>query len=74
MRLLLFLLSGAYRPHPSVRSGPILLGSRQPCRFLALHAAVYNLFNVQRHLISIHPLLQIQTAAFDQSRQVTATV
>ena len=47
-------------------------GSAQ--RFLALHAAVYNLFNVQRHLISRHTLRQFRNEAFEQWRQVTASV
>ena len=45
-------------------------GSAQ--RFLAVHAAVYNLFNVQRHLISRRSLRQSRTEAFDQWRQATA--
>jgi len=47
-------------------------GSAQ--RFLTLHAAVYNLFNVQRHLISHHTLRQFRNEAFKQWRQVTASV
>ena len=47
-------------------------GSAQ--RFLTLHAAVYNLFNVQRHLISRRTLRQFRTEAFEQWRQVTAAV
>jgi len=46
-------------------------GSAQ--RFLTLHAAVYNLFNVQRHLISRPTLRQFRNEAFEQWRQVTAS-
>ena len=46
-------------------------GSAQ--RFLTLHAAVYNLFNVQRHLISRHTLREFRNEAFKQWRQVTAS-
>ena len=42
-------------------------------RFLTLHAAVYNLFNVQRHLISRPTLRQFRNEAFEQWRQVTAS-
>ena len=35
-------------------------------RFLAVHAAVYNLFNVQRHLISRRVLRQFRSEAFRQ--------
>ena len=40
-------------------------------RFLAVHAAVYNLFNVQRHLISRRTLRQFRGDAMRQWRQVT---
>ncbi len=43
-------------------------------RFLTLHAAVYNHFNVQRHLISRYTLRQFRNEAFEQWRQVTACV
>jgi putative transposase len=43
-------------------------------KFLTLHASVYNLFNVQRHLISRRTLRQFRSQAFDQWRQVAATV
>ena len=46
-------------------------GSAQ--RFLTLHASLYNLFNVQRHLISRRTLRQSRNQAFDQWREVTAT-
>jgi transposase-like protein len=46
-------------------------GSAQ--RFLTLHTAVYNLFNVQRHLISRRTLRQVRREAYDQWRQVTTT-
>ena len=42
-------------------------------RFLNIHAAVYNLFNTQRHLISRRTLRMFGTKAFDQWRTVTAT-
>ena len=45
-------------------------GSAQ--RFLTLHAAVYNLFNVQRHLISRRTLHQFRSEAFGQWRQLTS--
>ncbi len=44
-------------------------GSAQ--RFLALHAAVYNLFNVQRHLISRRTLRQFRTDALGEWLEVT---
>ena len=47
-------------------------GSAQ--KFLTLHAAVYNLFNVQRHLISRPTLRQFRNEAFEQWRQATASV
>ena len=40
-------------------------------RFLAIHAAVYNLFNVQRHLVSRRTLRQFRGDAMRQWRQVT---
>ena len=42
-------------------------------RFLAIHGAVYNLFNVQRHLISRRTLRLFRDQAFDQWRQIAAT-
>ncbi len=41
-------------------------------RFLAIHAAVNNLFSVQRHLISRRTLRLFRGQAFDQWRQITA--
>ncbi len=41
-------------------------------RFLAIHGAVYNLFNVQRHLISRRTLRLFRGQAFDQWSQITA--
>ncbi len=41
-------------------------------RFLAIHGAVYNLFNVQRHLISRRTLRLFRGQAVDQWRQITA--
>ena len=40
-------------------------------RFLAVHATVYNLFNVQRHLVSRRTLRQFRGDAMRQWRQVT---
>ncbi len=40
-------------------------------RFLAIHAAVYNLFNVQRHLISRRTLRQFRTSAMAEWRATT---
>lgn len=42
-------------------------------RFLAIHSAAYNHFNVQRHLISRRTLREYRGAAFEQWRCVTAT-
>jgi transposase-like protein len=44
------------------RRGFRTAGSAQ--RFLAVHATVYNLFNVQRHLISHRTLRAFRAAAF----------
>ena len=49
-------------------------GSNRPAsaqRFLAVHATVYNLFNVQRHLVSRRTLRQFRGDAMRQWRQVT---
>jgi putative transposase len=46
-------------------------GSAQ--RFLSIHAAIYNTFYTQRHLISRSTLRQFRSQAFDQWHQVTAT-
>jgi hypothetical protein len=35
---------------------------------LSAHAAVYNCFNVQRHLITRHTLRQFRSHVFDQWR------
>ena len=40
-------------------------------QFLAVHATVYNLFNVQRHLVSRRTLRQFRGDAMRQWRQVT---
>ena len=40
-------------------------------RFLTVHAAVYSLFNVQRHLVSRRTLRQFRGDAMRQWRQVT---
>ena len=40
-------------------------------RFFAVHATVYNLFNVQRHLVSRRTLRQFRGDAMRQWRQVT---
>ncbi len=45
-------------------------GSAQ--RFLSTHAAVYNIFYTQRHLISRGTLRQFRDEATEQWRQVTA--
>src|SRR5271167_1914451 len=45
-------------------------GSAQ--RFLAVHAAVHNTFNVQRHLTSRHTLRALRTEAFRTWRAATA--
>jgi putative transposase len=45
-------------------------GSAQ--RFLSTHAAIYNAFNVQRHLISRRTLRQFQTEAMNRWDAVTA--
>jgi transposase-like protein len=45
-------------------------GSAQ--RFLAIHAAVYNIFNVQRHLISRSTLRQFRAEAMDRWKAATA--
>ena len=41
-------------------------------RFLSSHAAVYNCFNVQRHLISRRTLREFRASAFDQWRSAVA--
>ena len=45
-------------------------GSAQ--RFLSIHAAVYNTFNVRRHLISRRTLRQFRSAAISEWRTATA--
>jgi len=47
-------------------------GSAQ--RFLSTHAAIYNTFNVQRHLISRRTLRQFRTEAMKTWQVVTAAV
>jgi putative transposase len=47
-----------------------LPGSAQ--RFLSTHAAIYNTFYTQRHLISRHSLRQFRAKAMEQWRDVTA--
>ena len=41
-------------------------------RFLSTHAAIYNTFNVQRHLISRRTLRQFRTEAMNRWNAVTA--
>ncbi len=41
-------------------------------KFLSVHAAVYNLFNLQRHLISRRTLQTFRASAFNEWRVVTA--
>ena len=41
-------------------------------RFLSTHAAIYNTFNVQRHLISRRTLRQFRSAAIERWQDVTA--
>jgi putative transposase len=43
-------------------------------RFVSVHAAVYNTFNVQRHLISRPTHRRFQTAAHQCWREATAAV
>ncbi|MGI9524148.1 MAG: IS6 family transposase, partial [Hyphomicrobiaceae bacterium] len=43
-------------------------------RFLSTHAAIYNTFNVQRHLISRRTLRQFRSAAMERWQNVTAAV
>jgi transposase-like protein len=46
-------------------------GSAQ--RFLAAHAAVYNTFNIQRHLISRRTLRRFRASAMEQWQAATAS-
>ena len=41
-------------------------------RFLSTHAAIYNTFNVQRHLISRRTMRQFRAAAMERWQEVTA--
>jgi transposase-like protein len=41
-------------------------------RFLSTHAAIYNTFNVQRHLISRRTMRQFRAAAMDRWDAMTA--
>jgi putative transposase len=43
----------------------------RPQRFLSIHAAVYNVFNVQRHLISRRTLRSFRAEAMLTWRQAT---
>jgi hypothetical protein len=45
-------------------------GSAQ--RFLSVHAAVYNNFNIQRHLITRRSLRTLRAQAFETWRAATA--
>jgi transposase-like protein len=46
--------------------------ARSAQRFVSIHAAVYNTFNVQRHLISRRTHQQFRTAAQQSWRKATA--
>jgi transposase-like protein len=48
--------------------------ARSAQRFLSLHAAVYNTFNLQRHLISRSTLRIFRAEAADQWRHAVAAV
>jgi putative transposase len=39
--------------------------ARQAQRFLGIHATVYNLFNLGRHLVSANHYRNLRTGAFD---------
>jgi transposase-like protein len=41
-------------------------------RFLSTHAAIYNIFNVQRHLISRRTMRQFRTGAMNRWDAMTA--
>jgi hypothetical protein len=43
-----------------------------PQRFLSVHAATYNTFNVQRHLISAKTHRAFRASAMQTGREVTA--
>jgi transposase-like protein len=58
---------------PVRRREPASIGFRAPGstqRFLSIHAAVTNCFNVQRHLISRRTLRQIRAAAFAEWHEI----
>ena len=40
--------------------------ARQAQRFLGIHATVYNLFNLGRHLVSTNHYRNLRTGAFDE--------
>jgi putative transposase len=48
--------------------------TKSPQRVVSVHAAVYNTFNVQRHLISRPTHRQFRTAAHKSWSDATATV
>jgi hypothetical protein len=43
-------------------------------RFVSVHAAAYNTFNVQRHLVSRTTHRRFRTAAYQTWREATAAV
>jgi putative transposase len=48
--------------------------ARSAQKFLSTHAAVYNIFNVQRHLISAQTHRVLRAAAMTTWREVAAAV
>src|ERR671939_1050391 len=68
--------NGAENSHqPTRRRERKMQGFKSPGsaqRFLACHAAVYNVFNLQRHLISRPTLRRFRAAALEQWRMATA--
>jgi putative transposase len=48
--------------------------AKSPYRFVSVHVAIYNAFNVQRHLISRPTHRQFRTAAHQSWSDATAAV